>query len=141
MKKIGPSFAYEMTQAGLNGLPVAWNEGDEGALFFGDDITEQQRAAVLAVLDAHDPTKPAPQIVPSQVTASQGGIALIYFGLMDAVQAVVDAPDTPATHKWAWARATTWERDSPSFNYFADRAGITEQQKDELFVFAGAVVP
>lgn len=132
----GPSFERELEAAGLLGLPFVWYE--DGTVTYGDGLSDEQKAALDAVVAAHDPSAP---IVPSQVMASQGGIALIHFGLMDAVQAVVDAPDTPATHKWAWARATTWERNSPSFNYFADRAGITEQQKDELFVFAGAVVP
>ncbi|MEY9435586.1 hypothetical protein [Bradyrhizobium elkanii] len=96
--------------------------------------------APLTLEPSELPPPPAVQ-VPASVTAAQGGIALIHFGHMDAVQAVVDAPDTPAEYKWAWSRATTWERNSPSFNYFADRAGISEQQKDELFVFAAGVVP
>ncbi|OZI78744.1 hypothetical protein [Bordetella genomosp. 6] len=79
--------------------------------------------------------------VPVAVTAAQGGIALIHFGLMDGVMTVVNSPDTPATHKWAFERSTTWERNSPSFNYLADAAGISEQQKDDLFVFASAVNP
>lgn len=82
-----------------------------------------------------------PVVVPQSVTPAQGGIALINFGLMDAVMAVVNAPDMPATHKWAFERATSWERNSPSFNYIADRAGITEQQKDELFIFGASMTP
>lgn len=82
-----------------------------------------------------------PPVVPNSVSAAQGGIALIHFGMMDAVMAVAQAPETPATHKWAFERSTIWERNSPSFNYLADQAGITEQQKDELFIFAAGVVP
>ncbi|MNL05103.1 hypothetical protein D3C87_1256840 [compost metagenome] len=135
----GPAFFSELEAAGLVGRSFSWFP--DGLVMYGDDLTGAERETLDAVVAAHDPDKPAPPVVPRQVPASQGGIALIHFGLMDAVMAVVNAAETPATHKWAWDRATTWERDSPSFNYFADRAGISEQQKDDLFVFAGAVVP
>lgn len=84
------------------------------------------------------PTNPGP---PPSVSAAQGGIALIRAGLMDDAQAAVDDPTTPDEVKWAWAKATIWDRTSPAFNYIADKAGITEAQKDALFVDASHVVP
>lgn len=75
-------------------------------------------------------------VVPSVVTAAQGGIALIQAGLMTAVQAVVDAADTPAEVKWAWQRAQDWQRDSPALAYLAQRAGISKKQMDDLFIAA-----
>lgn len=87
---------------------------------------------------APDPVDPGPL---QSVSAAQGGIALIRAGLMDDVQAAVDAPDMPAEVKWAWDKATIWERNSPAFNYIADKAGITDAQKDALFIDANQIVP
>ncbi|WP_038852636.1 hypothetical protein [Bordetella petrii] len=77
--------------------------------------------------------------VPSSVSAAQGGIALINAGLMPAVQAAVDDPDTPAEVRWAWERATTWERPSPALAYLANKAGISSGQMDALFVAAAPI--
>lgn len=76
---------------------------------------------------------------PLKVTAAQGGIALINANLMDAVQAVVDAADTPASVKWAWNRTQDWERASPALAYLAGKAGITDAQMDDLFVAAAKI--
>lgn len=81
---------------------------------------------------------PAP-IVPNLVSAAQGGIALIQAGLMDAVQVVVNDPETPAEHKWAWERAQVWTRNSPALNFLADKAGISQQQMDGLFIAAALI--
>lgn len=51
MKKLGKTFASELSAAGLLGLPFAW--GSDGALSFGEQITEAQRSAIQAVYDAH----------------------------------------------------------------------------------------
>lgn len=80
-----------------------------------------------------------PPVVPVSVTAAQGGIALIQAGLMDDVQAVVDAPETPAEVKWAWTHAQDWQRNSPALNYLADQAGITQTQMDDLFIAAAQI--
>lgn len=81
-----------------------------------------------------------PTPVPQRVSAAQGGIALINANLMDAVQAAVNAADTPATVKWAWERAQDWERPSLALAYLADKAGITSAQMDDLFIAAAQIV-
>ena len=53
MKRIGPHFFYELQLAELVGLRFSW--GDDGSIEYADEITPEQRAAVTAVLDAHDP--------------------------------------------------------------------------------------
>ncbi|MBV6304948.1 hypothetical protein KVP10_08610 [Candidimonas humi] len=80
-----------------------------------------------------------PPVIPQRVSAAQGGIALINASLMDAVQTAVDAADTPAAVKWAWARAQDWERSSPALAYLAGKAGISSQQMDDLFVAAAQI--
>jgi hypothetical protein len=80
-----------------------------------------------------------PDPVPQTVGAAQGGIALIKAGLMDAVQAAVDAVDTPPEVKWAFNRAATWQRRSPALAYLAQKAGITDAQMDSLFIAADVI--
>lgn len=87
-----------------------------------------------------EPGETPPGPVPKVVTAAQGGIALIRAGLMEAVQAAAQAADTPAEVKWAFDKATEWNRDSTAFNYLADKAGITEAERDELFADAAGIV-
>lgn len=88
------------------------------------------------------PVELPPQIViPASVTAAQGGIALIQAGKMDAVEEVVHDPETPAEIRWAWRRAQTWERNSPALAFLAQKAGITDQEMDDLFLAAVALQP
>lgn len=87
-----------------------------------------------------DPGPGHPVQVPKVVTAAQGGIALIRAGLIEAVQAAANAPDTPPEVKWAFDKATEWSRDSAAFNYLADKAGITEAKKDTLFADAASIL-
>lgn len=141
-------------------MPYAHNGViSQGPLPGGIEITEAQYAEALNAMllgnqvsieggfqiipgpapDTPPPTQEGPQ-VPQEVTAAQGGIALIQAGLMGAVQAAVDAPDTPAEVKWAWSRATSWHRHSPGLLYLATKAGITSQQMDDLFTAAAQIV-
>ncbi len=90
--------------------------------------TEQQLLAV-------EPKGPVPQ----SVTPAQGGVALIQAGLMAAVQAAADAPDTPAEVKWAWDKANAWEWGSPALVYLADKAGISSSQMADLFRAAALI--
>jgi hypothetical protein len=71
-KPIGPSFEAELRTAGLLGLAFSW--GPDGVIEFHPDVPADQRAAVLAVYEAHDPEKPAPASGPtvpsSDITAA-----------------------------------------------------------------------
>lgn len=55
MKTIGPSFESEIAAAGLRGLPFSW--GADGQMNLSQ-LTPEQRSAVLAVYNAHDPSRP-----------------------------------------------------------------------------------
>lgn len=50
---IGPSFASELEAAGLLGLPFAWSP--EGVTY-DDRLSAEQRAAIEAVVAAHNPS-------------------------------------------------------------------------------------
>lgn len=53
MKRIGNTFAAELAAASLAGLPISW--GSDGQINFSDAVSEANKVAVLAVLEAHDP--------------------------------------------------------------------------------------
>lgn len=93
------------------------------------------------LMDPAPPENPSnPDLPTTAVTAAQGGIALIRMGLMDAVQEAVASPDTPPGVRWAWDKATVWDKSSPALAYLADKAGITAEQMDELFDLAKTIV-
>jgi hypothetical protein len=54
-KAVGPTFAAELKAAGLLGVALSWNET---GVRYNKTITPTQRAAVEAVLQAHDPMVP-----------------------------------------------------------------------------------
>lgn len=51
---IGPNFPYELQEAGLEGKPISWSEG---GIVDSSQLSEADKAALNAVLAAHDPTK------------------------------------------------------------------------------------
>lgn len=57
--KYGPTLVKEFNDAGVAGLPFSWNEDN---VYFDPSITEGQKAAVLAVIAAHDPTATLPVV-------------------------------------------------------------------------------
>lgn len=59
---IGPTFGRELQAAGLGGLPFSVN-GD-GTCIGLDALTPQQREALAAVIEAHDPSAALPWPVP-----------------------------------------------------------------------------
>lgn len=60
---IGPSFAADLAAAGLLGLPFAWSA--EGVTY-SDDLSAEQREAIEAVVDAHDPARPDPAAIAAE---------------------------------------------------------------------------
>lgn len=57
--KYGPTLGKEFFDAGVGGLPFSWN--DDG-VYFDPSMTEEQKATVLAVMAAHDPTATLPVV-------------------------------------------------------------------------------
>lgn len=61
-KSIGPTFSQELAAAGLSGLPFAW--GEDGEITFADEMTDDQKTAVMAVYERHDPNLSAAEKTP-----------------------------------------------------------------------------
>lgn len=82
---------------------------------------------------------PAPPVIPQSVSRFQARAALHLAGLLDDVEALMAAPDTPALAKLAWADAMEFERQSPTIAALAGAVGLTEQDIDALFVTAAGI--
>lgn len=132
-KPIGPSFYDELKAAGLLGLPFSWS--DDGDILFGDAMTQQQRDAVMAVYQAHDPSAPAKPTVPAVVTMRQARLALLGAGLLAQVNTAVanmpGAEGDAARIEWEYAQEV--RRDSPLVAALSVAFGWTAAQLDDLF--------
>ncbi|MBB1593605.1 hypothetical protein [Achromobacter sp. UMC46] len=135
--KIGPSFSLELAAAGLNGKPFSWTP--DGQFLFGADMNEQQRAAVLAVLNSHDPTAPAPVTVPESVTKYQCCVVLARHGLLGQTNAFFAAMASDDPRRLAWEMAATVQRDSESTLDAITHLGLSEAQANAMFIEAGQV--
>lgn len=131
-KSIGLSFPSELQAAGLLGLPFSWNEN--GEVLFADSMTEEQRAAVMAVVLAHDPTAPAPAAVPEAVTKYQACVVLARHGLLDQVDAFFAAMAASDQRRLAWEMAAAVHRDSESTLSAIAHLGLSEAQADSMFI-------
>lgn len=150
MKKIGPTFHAELMAAGLAGLPFVWH--DDGTFLFTTEpsgmapnpMTQQQVDAVLAVYAAHDPDAAPPPDVPQVVSRFQGREAMHQTPhgdgtLFDAVEAVLDYPDTPPMYRRAWDDLQEFHFDSEMLIALATALGLTEQNRKDLFILAGSI--
>lgn len=61
MTTIGPTFSSEVIAAGLEGLHFAWSED---GIMFGADLSPSDRTRIEVAIEAHDPTKVAPKLLP-----------------------------------------------------------------------------
>lgn len=77
---------------------------------------------------------------PAQVMAIspfQARAALFAAGLLDDVEAAIQAEGPPAV--LAWEYATEWRRDSPTIATLAAVLELSEEQVDELFIAASQI--
>lgn len=82
---------------------------------------------------------PQPPSVPVVVSRFQAKAALLGAGLLDAVEALMANPATPAIARLAWAEALEFRRDSPTLAAMASALALTDEQLDDLFVEAAKV--
>lgn len=87
--KIGPSFSSKLEAAGLLGLPFSW--GEDGDIQFDESMTQEQRDAVTAVFDAHDPSAPAPPAPLSPTEQRLNDLTVLAVGDPGNAQAKSDA--------------------------------------------------
>lgn len=99
--------------------------------------------AWLAQGNVPDPADPLPVPVPPTITRAQGKAALIQAGLWPQVQAFMAAikdPNDKLLAEVALNDTVNWERSSPFLARVAAELGLSQQQLDELFIAAAAIV-
>ncbi|WP_238880420.1 hypothetical protein [Achromobacter xylosoxidans] len=148
MNIIGPSFSSELAAAGLLGLPISWNPdgvnfGDvvnlDGTVTLNPALSAENRAAVEAVVAAHDPTAPAPVAVPESVTKYQACVVLARHGLLGQVNAFFGAMAADDQRRLAWEMAATVQRHSANTLDAAAHLGLSAADADAMFIEAAAV--
>jgi hypothetical protein len=82
MNRISARFADELEAAGLLGIRVSW--GGDGSLEYAPDVTPEQRAAVEAVLAAHDPAMPRDEALVRREERREALVALVGVDAADA---------------------------------------------------------
>ena len=117
-----------------DGLPNGWVRADappavidgQSAVFVGDGW-------IVA-----DEEPPEIVWVPAEVTMRQAQRALLDAGLLDAVEAAINAlPEPPRrAAKIDWEMSSTMRRDSQFVQLLAPALGMTSTQLDALFVAA-----
>lgn len=78
-------------------------------------------------------------VVPQQISPGQGELQLLREGLLDDVRAVLADPYTPPEMQIAFARATVWERQSPSVIAMLQMLGKTDAEADAFFTAASQI--
>jgi hypothetical protein len=75
-----------------------------------------------------------PPPVPQAVTPFQASLALLQFGMLDAVESAVASASRET--QLAWNKATTIERNSPFVASMSATLGLNNAQLDNLFTLA-----
>jgi hypothetical protein len=90
-----------------------------------------------------EPADPLPVPVPQAITRAQGKAALIQAGLWPQVLAFmagIEDPNDKLLAEVALNDTVNWERSSPFLARVAAELGLSQQQLDELFIAAAAIV-
>jgi len=113
--------------------------------FAADAVTARDAAlaqvaeltAEVARLTALIPEPVDPNAVPATITRTQARLVLHRAGLLPEVLKVIEAGGVEAQ---IWYEAAEWNRSSPVLAGMAEALGFTDEQVDNLFRAAGAIV-
>ena len=114
---------YQVLKYDLDtGEPYDWDEAATFALVQETEFFQNPPEA---------PEPPVP--VPDQIQMWQARVILARVGLLDAVNAAVEASDNAEIHI-AWEYAPNVVRRSAFVNAMASALGLTDEQLDHLFI-------
>lgn len=113
--------------------------------FSADAVTDRDAAlsqvaeltAEVARLTALIPPPVDPNAVPATITRTQARLVLHRSGLLPEVLKVIEAGGVEAQ---IWYEAAEWNRASPMLAGMAEALGFTDEQVDNLFRAAGAIM-
>lgn len=123
-------------------------QGSECSIFMGADgvprIETWNRPEPQPTAEELEASRPAAeawaarQVMPT-LTPAQLDLALLQFGLLDAVEAFVAAADRPT--QIAYKRVQTFERSNPLLNTAAGMMKMTDEQVDAVWMYGAALTP
>lgn len=114
-------------------IPTGTRADERGRRPISTPLADYQ--AWLAAGNTPDPPAPDdPRPVPAEVSAAQGRLALLQFGVLDALEDWIAAQ--PRGTQIEYYSRGTWRRDWPLVATGATALGLTEAQVDELFILA-----
>ena len=103
----------------------------------GGDITEYEE--LIASVEANiKPVEPEPVPVPQVVSKAQGLLELYARGLLEQIETYMLTASVP--EMIAWKNIQQFEYDSPMLNGLLGQFGLTQGDKDQLFIAAAARV-
>ncbi|WP_312381631.1 hypothetical protein [Stutzerimonas balearica] len=104
-------------------------------------ITGNMRELTQAEIDVHLNPPPAPPAVPQSVTMRQARLAMLHAVILDDVEALIAAMpgDEGRAARIDWEYALEVRRDWPLIGALGPQLGLTEQQIDDLFIYAATI--
>lgn len=118
------------------GCPQGWTRAPLPDLAAGEYALFEAPVWIVTETPYAPPAPLAPP-VPISVTPRQAQLALHAAGLLDDVEAAVDAADRPI--QIAWRAATEYRRDDPVVAALGSAIGLSAAQVDDLFRVAATL--
>ena len=78
-------------------------------------------------------------IIPEKVTIRQAKLALLEYGILDEVDAILQSPNIPRKTKIEWEYANEIERRWVDESGVLSYLGFEKEQLDELFLYASSL--
>lgn len=112
--------------------------------FIPEDPDNRDYAEFMAWRDDGNEPEPAPILdleIPRQVTMRQARQAMLSAGILAQVDALISAMpgDEGESARIDWNHARDVKRDWPLIGALGPQLGLTEQQIDDLFIYAATV--
>lgn len=113
---------------------------DGNIIIATQDFIDAHHPDAVLVEEPEVPVDPTPT-VPQSVTMRQARLALLSIGLLEQVDAAIDALDEPTrtTAKIEWDYSSEVHRNKPFVNILGSALGLDDEAIDELFITAAAI--
>ncbi|OZI20502.1 hypothetical protein CAL26_23700 [Bordetella genomosp. 9] len=128
-------------QQGYDGVVATQDDGS--ILWIANNPGDQAWTDYLAWVDSGNVPAPAPDlpvIVPQSVTRYQGEVYMRRIGIWASADSLFSQMADDDERKIAWLRAPTFNRSSPALNYACEQMGISDEQRDTMFIEANKIV-
>ncbi|OZI26716.1 hypothetical protein CAL26_05180 [Bordetella genomosp. 9] len=128
-------------QQGYDGVVATQDDGS--VLWIAnnpDDAAWQSYEAWASNGNTPDPAPGLPIIVPQSVTRYQGEVYMRRIGIWATADGLFSTMADDDERKIAWLRAPTFNRSSPALNYACEQMGISDEQRDTMFIEANKII-